>query len=125
MAPSPEGCPPRPRLPQPLASVGQVPQEPPRYSIPHSRLGEELLGQGDVGDVGGGEFVGERNPIGATDELQLHPVDAERSPPNPCGAYKARRLVDLARMKDTKQRRVDEQGLWLSHQFAEHRTPYR
>src|SRR5919107_5862433 len=30
---------------QPLASVGQIPQELPRYSIPQSRLEEELLGQ--------------------------------------------------------------------------------
>jgi hypothetical protein len=38
-------------FPQLLAPVGQVCQEPPRYPLPQSRLGEELLGQGDVRDV--------------------------------------------------------------------------
>jgi hypothetical protein len=57
---------------QPLASVGQLPQEPPRYSILQGRLVDELLGQGDVGYVGRGEFVAERDPIGGADEVHLH-----------------------------------------------------
>jgi hypothetical protein len=46
-----------------LAVVGRVSQESPCYSITQSRLGDEFLGQRDIGDVGGGELVGERNPI--------------------------------------------------------------
>src|SRR5215212_11347907 len=70
-------------LPQFLAPVGQVPQEFASYPLSQSRLVDELLGQADVGYVCGGELVGERNPIGGTDEVQLHSIDAEGTPANP------------------------------------------
>src|SRR5829696_4921852 len=39
-------------LPQILASVSQVCQEPPLYPVTQLRLGDEFFGQGDVRDVG-------------------------------------------------------------------------
>src|SRR5215203_184607 len=109
---------------QPLASVGQVPQEPPRYSIVQSRLGEELLGQGDVGDVGRGEFVGEWDPIiGGADEVQLHPVDAARTPPHPRRPGEARALRDLPGVQNRKQSGVDEQSLRVADHLVEDVPP--
>ncbi len=63
-------------LPQILDSVGQVSQELPRHFVSQSRLGNEFLGQGDVCDVGGGEFVGDGDAVGGAEEMKLNPVDA-------------------------------------------------
>src|SRR3712207_983965 len=51
-------------LPQLLASVGQVSQESPCHCVAQSRLVDEFLRQADIGDVGRGELVGDRNSIG-------------------------------------------------------------
>src|SRR5215218_850059 len=51
-------------LPQLLASVGQVCQEPPRYPISQSRLVDEFFAQGDIRDVSCGKLVGEGNAVG-------------------------------------------------------------
>src|SRR5215204_5976504 len=72
-------------LSQIFASVGQVSQERPRHFLSQSRLGEEFLGQGDVRDVGGGEFVGDGDTVGGAQEVQLDPVDAEGTPAYPPG----------------------------------------
>jgi hypothetical protein len=98
------------------AAVGQVPQEPPRYSIPQSRLVDEFFGKGDVRDVGCCELVGERHPVGSTQQVQLHAVDAEGAPPYPRSSRKASRLPNLARMQNFQQRRVYEQGFRLAYQ---------
>jgi hypothetical protein len=60
-------------LPQFLAPVGQVSQEFASYPLSQLRLGDEVLGQADVGDVCRGELVGERNPIGGTDRCIFTP----------------------------------------------------
>jgi hypothetical protein len=70
-------------LSQSLASVGQVSQELPPHFLSQSRLVEEFLGQGDVGDVGGGKFVGDGDAVGGAEEVQLNPVDAEGTPTYP------------------------------------------
>src|SRR3712207_5097017 len=101
------------------AAVGQVPQEPPRYSIPQSRLVDEFFGKGDVRDFGCCELVGERHPVGSTQQVQLHAVDAEGAPPYPRSSRKAGRLPNLARMQNFQQRRVYEQGFRLAYQLGE------
>jgi hypothetical protein len=70
---------------QRLASVGQIPKEPACEAIllPEVRLGEHLLGKPDLGDVSGGERVGDGHPVGSTYEVQLQPVDREGAPPHP------------------------------------------
>src|SRR5215216_542659 len=103
-----------------LAAVGQVPQEPPRYLLPQSRLVDEFLGQGDVRHVSGSEFVGDGHPVGRTQEVQLHPVDAEGTPPHPRASWEARALGDLPGMQDRKQRRVHEQRLRLADHLGEY-----
>src|SRR5215208_2831379 len=123
MAPSPKRCPPRPRPPSTPRFGRPGPQEPPRYSIPQSRLGEKLLGQGDVGDVGRGEVVGERDPIGGADEVLLHPVDAEGPPPHPRRPGEARALRDLPGVQNRKQSRVDEQRLRVADHLVEDVPP--
>src|SRR5215210_125032 len=106
-------------LPQILASVGQVSQEPPRHFASQSRLGNEFLSQANVCDVGGGEFVGDGDAAGGAEEVQLNSVDAERTPPHPRGSIETRRLRNLARMQDFEQGGVYEQGLRIAHQFGE------
>src|SRR5215212_10841687 len=106
-------------LSQIFASVGQVSQERPRHFLSQSRLGEEFLGQGDVRDVGGGEFVGDGDTVGGAQEVQLDPVDAEASPAYPPGPVETRRPGNLARMQDFEQGGVYEQGLRVAHQFGE------
>ena len=51
--------------------------------------------------------------------MQLHGVDREGTPPDPPGPIEPRRLLDLARVQDRKQRRVHEQGLRLAHEIGE------
>src|SRR5215213_11828785 len=98
-------------LAQILAVVSEVCQEPPRYPVSQLLcIGQELFRKLDIGDVGGGEFVGERNAVGRAQQMQLYPVDAESSPPHPCRTIEARSLRNLARVDDRKERRIDEQG---------------
>src|SRR5215203_7409056 len=98
MAPSPEGCPPRPRPPSTprfgrpgpqRASSLLHPPKPPRRGAPRSRKPRRRWR--------GGELVGERDPIGGADEVQLHPVDAEGTPPHPRRPGESRALRDLSR----------------------------
>src|ERR687897_2401590 len=77
-------------LPQILASVGQISQELPRHFVSQSRLVEEFLGQGDICDVGGGEFVGDGDAVGGAQEVQLNPIDAEGTPTSPRGSIETR-----------------------------------
>jgi hypothetical protein len=99
-------------LPQILASVGQeISQELPRHFLSQSRLADEFLGQEDVCDVGGGEFVGDGDAVGDAQEVQLNPIDAEGTPPHPRGSIETRRQSNLARMQYFKQGGVYEQGL--------------
>jgi hypothetical protein len=104
---------------RPHASVGKVPQEPPRYSISQGRLLDELRGQGDIGHVGRGEFVAQRDPIGGADEVQLHPVDAERTPPHPRRSRETRALRDLPGVQNREQSRVDQQRLRVADHLGE------
>src|SRR5215210_1231524 len=98
-------------LAQILAAVSEVCQEPPRYPVSQLLcIGQELFRELDIDDVGGGEFVGERNAVGRAQQMQLHPVDAESSPPHPRRTIEARSLRNLARVDDRKERRIDAQG---------------
>ena len=106
-------------LPQLLAAVGQVSQEPTRYPFSQSRLGDEFFGQGDVRDVSCGELVGDRNSVGRAKQMQLHSIDREGTPPYPGGSRETRALRDLPGMQDRKQRRVDEQRLWIADHLEE------
>src|SRR5215213_228659 len=110
-------------LSQIFASVGQVSQERPRHFLSQSRLGEEFLGQGDVRDVGGGEFVGDGDTVGGAQEVQLYPVDRKGTPAYPPGPFETRRLGNLARMQDFEQGRVHKQGLRFAHQFGNDLPP--
>src|SRR5918994_75876 len=112
-------------LPQILTSVGQISQQPPRYPLSQSSLVDEFLSQGDVRYVGRGQLVRDGHPVGRTDEVQLHPVDAETSPPHPRRSRKARALSNLARMDNFQQRRVHKQGLRLAYQPGEDLPPQR
>ncbi len=106
----------------PLAPVGQeVPEEPACEAIllPEARgSGEQFLGQPDLGDVGGGELVGEGHPVRGAQQVQLHAVDREGAPPHPRGSLEARRLPDLARVQHLQQRRIDDQGLRFADEFS-------
>src|SRR5688572_4620540 len=113
-------------LPQFLAPVGQVSQEFASYPLSQSRLVDELLGQGDVGYVCRCELVGERDPVGGTDEVQLHPVDAEGTPSHPRRPTQAwAALRNLPGVQHRKQRRVDEQGLRIADHLGEDLPPQR
>src|SRR3712207_5374150 len=105
-------------IPQILATVGQVCQERPRYPLPQCRLVDEFFGEGDVRYVGCGELVRDGHPVGRTEQVQLHPVDAEGAPPYPPGSRKARRLPNLTRMENFQQRRINEQGLRLTYELG-------
>src|SRR5215207_690704 len=122
----PKGCQPRPRHPSTARCCRPgLCQEPPRHPLPQSRLVDELLGQGDVRDVGCGELVRDGHPVGRTKQVQLHPIDAEGTPPYPRGSRKARRLPDLTRMENFEQRRINEQGLRLTYELGEDLPPQR
>src|SRR5215211_1221231 len=108
---------------QPSASVGQIPKQLASHPIAQLRLDEQFLGQGDLRDVGGGELVGERNPIGGAHKVQLHPVDAESAPSDPSGAIEARGLSNLPRMQNRKQSRVDDQGLRVANELGKDKAP--
>src|SRR5215210_2914058 len=112
-------------LPQFLAPVGQVAQESASYPLCQLRLVDEFFGQSDVCDVCGGELVGERDPIGGADEVQLHPVDAERTPPHPCRPTETRTLRSLPGVQHRKQRRVHEHRLWVPDHLGEDLPPQR
>jgi hypothetical protein len=106
-------------LSQLLAAVGQISQEPPRYPFSQSRLVDEFFGQGDVRDIGCGELVGDRNSVGRAKQMQLHSLDGEGTPPYPRGPIETRALRDLPGVQDRKQRRVDEQRLWIADHLGE------
>src|SRR5215207_9709724 len=101
-------------LPQFLAVVGQVAQESASHPLCQLRLVDEFFGQSDVCDVCGGKLVGERNPIGGTDEVQLHPIDAEGTPTYPRASGETRALRDLPGVQNRKQRPVHKQRLRVS-----------
>ncbi len=113
-------------LAQILAAVSEICQEPPRYPLSQVLcIGQKLFGELDIGDVGSGELVGERNAVGRTQQMQLlHPVNAETSPPHPPCAIEACSLRNLARVDDRKECRIDQQGFRVTYQFAKHRTSY-
>lgn len=56
---------------QPLASVGQVPKQPPRKTFAEPRTTEQLTDQSDFRDVGRGQFVGEGHAVGGAQEVKL------------------------------------------------------
>ena len=106
-------------VPQRFASVGQVPQEPSREIFCEVRLVDEFLRQAHFCHVGGGELVGDGHPVRRAQEVQLHPVDAERTPPHPPRSRETRGLSDLARMQRGQQGGVDQKGFRIAYQLAD------
>src|SRR5829696_7807311 len=107
-----------------FASVGEVPQEPPREMVREVRLVDEFLRQAHYFcHVGGGELVRDGHPVGRTQEVQLHPVDAERTTPNPPRSRQTGGLGDLAGMQRGQQRGVDQEGFRIAYQLADDLPP--
>jgi hypothetical protein len=92
-------------------------QDPPRACgpageiVPQVRLGEQFLPQAYLGHVGRGELVGDGHPVCRAQKVQLHPVDAKGTPPNPPRSRETGGLGDLPRVQRGKQGGVDQQGL--------------
>jgi|SRR5215212_5916700 len=63
--------------------------------------------------------VGDGHPVCSTDEVQLHPVDVERTPPHPVRSRKTCGLSDLPGVKRAKQGGVDQKGLRGAHQLED------
>ena len=58
-----------------FAAVGEVPQKPPGDTVSQSRLLEELFGEGELRDVvGGRQLVGDRDPVGSAQQVELGSV---------------------------------------------------
>src|SRR5215208_1307504 len=104
------------------AAVGQIPKEPPGDAdLLKSGLRQKLAHQEHVCGVCGGQLVGEGHAVGSTQQVQLHPVEGERSPLYPFRSLKTRRrLPHLARVQDLKKRlsfftrRCKEEGCILT-----------
>src|SRR5829696_9202329 len=111
------------RLTQLFASVGQVAKQPPGRSFPEPCTTEQFAGQSDLREVGRGQLVGEGHTVGRAQEVKLHSVEGERSPPNPCCSLKPSRLLYLARMQYLKERGVYKEGLGLSDQLGDDLFP--
>src|SRR5215207_7808340 len=111
------------RLTQLFASVGQVAKQPPGRSFPELCTTEQFAGQSDLREVGRGQLVGEGHTVGRAQEVKLHSVEGERSPPNPCCSLKPSRLLYLARMQYLKERGVYKEGLGLSDQLGDDLFP--
>src|SRR5215210_454269 len=107
------------RLTQLLASVRQIAKEPPRQTFPELRTAEQFTDQADFRNVGRGKFVGEGHTVCGAQQMQLHSIDGERSPPHPRRSLKALRLRNLARVQYFQERGVDEEGLGLSNQLGQ------
>src|SRR5215213_5402430 len=112
--------------PERLASVGEVAEEPPRHaSLLEVRLPEKFFDEEHLGRVGGAQLlVGEGNPVGRAQEVQLHPVDGERPPPAPRRALEARdRLFYLPGMQHAEQRPIGYERLGISGQLLQELAP--
>src|SRR5215213_6043363 len=76
------------------AAVGQIPKEPPGDAgLLKSGLRQKLAHQEHVCGVCGGQLVGEGHAVGSTQQVQLHPVEGERSPLYPFRSLKTRRRL--------------------------------
>src|SRR5215208_1435286 len=102
------------------AAIRQIPKEPPGDAVlPKSGLRQKLAHQEYVCGLCGGQLVGEGHAVGSTQQVQLHPVEGERSPLYPSRSLKTRRrLSDLARVQHLKKRRVDDEGLRIADQLG-------
>src|SRR5215208_3856957 len=114
-------------FPQLFAAVGEISEHSTGHLLSQFRLGQQLLGQRDIRYVCRRKLVGDGNPISSAQQVQLHAVDQERTPPYPCSSRRsippARGLRNLARMQNFQQSRVYEQGLGISHQFGKDLPP--
>src|SRR5215204_1417094 len=103
------------------AAVCQISQEPTGDdALIETCSGQKLPHQEHIRDVGGCKLVGDGHAVGRADEVQLHPVESERSPPNPRSSLETRRLGNLTRVQYFQERRVYEEGLGLSDQLGQH-----
>jgi hypothetical protein len=109
----------RQSLTQLLALVGQVSEESPRQIFPEVRTTNQFTNQSDFRYVGRAQFVGDGHAVGGAQQMQLHPIDGEGTPPYPRCSVEACRLIDLARMQYLQKRRVYEEGFGLSDQLGQ------
>jgi len=94
------------------------PEESPRQIFPELSTTDQFTSQSDFCDIGRGEFVTDRHAVGSTQQMQLHSIEGEGTPPHPRRSLNPCRLLDLARMQHRNQRRVDEQSLRISKQLG-------
>lgn len=103
---------------QRFAPVGEVPEEPAGEIVLKVRLGEQFLRQAYLRHVCRRKLVGERHPVRRAEQMQLYPVYAEGTSPDPCRSRETRGLSDLPGMQRGKQGGVDQQGLRIAYQLG-------
>src|SRR5215217_7116734 len=71
-------------FPQLFAAVGKISKHSTGHFLSQFRLSQQLTAQGDIRYVCRCKLVGDGHPVSSTQQVQLHPVDRERTPPYPC-----------------------------------------
>jgi hypothetical protein len=102
-------------------AVGEVPEEPARTVTPPSLPSSKSSSTRSTSDVlAGVSSLGEGNPVGRADEVQLYPVEGERTPPHPRATVEPGRLGDLPGMQDRQERRIHHQRLRVTDELGHH-----
>src|SRR5215213_1078047 len=70
-------------FPQLFAAVGKISKHSTGHFLSQFRFSQQLTAQGDIRYVCRCKLVGDGHPVSSTQQVQLHPVDRERTPPYP------------------------------------------
>ncbi len=71
-----------------FTAVGEVSKHSAGHLLSQFGLVQQLLGQADIRYVCRRELVGDGHPVGGQQQMELHAVDREGSPPYPCSSAK-------------------------------------